>query len=521
MCLNCTGGPRVDPPAEDPKCVEIAESRAIDVIEIDGASNNGVEQVRDLRQTVRYAPASSRYKIYIIDEVHMLTTAAFNALLKTLEEPPEHVKFLFATTDPEKVLPTILSRCQRFDFRRIPAPLIVKHLGMIAEREQITVDGAALQAIARGADGGMRDAESALDQLISFCGTKIVEEDVLSMFGLAAGTRVAALANAILSGEALVALRELDGLAQAGKDLGRLTTDLLHHFRNLLVFRVSGGDRQLLEVTEAEAGALEAEASRVEVESLTRILEVLTEAEGRLGHAISKKILLEVTVLRAIEARAAVNLQTLIETLGQLRDADDAGSAGQPAVASATGVSPAPGPTVAPRGLARSDAAPEDTPVAGMSEGAAAGAVAAKETAPDPLASLWARLLEAVGRARPLIQQALRPGFPVSLDGNRLVIGFDPGAAESMGTLDNSRTQAFLRTKLEELGVTGAQVGFVVTERPGRAMAIPAEPVAAKGDAPAPARPGSPEASLSDFKNDPAIREAVEVFRAQQAEVRG
>ncbi len=175
---------------DDPRCLEIAEGRSIDVLEIDGASNNGVEQVRDLRETVKYAPASSKFKIYIIDEVHMLTTAAFNALLKTLEEPPAHVKFLFATTEAEKVLPTILSRCQRFDLRRIPSALITKHLAYIANEEKVKIDDAALDAIARGAEGGMRDAESTLDQLISFCGNKIEAPDVLSLFGLAAQNQI-------------------------------------------------------------------------------------------------------------------------------------------------------------------------------------------------------------------------------------------------------------------------------------------------------------------------------------------
>src|SRR5437660_7350897 len=150
-CLNCTGGPKVDFDDNDPKCKEIAEGRSLDVLEIDGASNNGVEQVRELRETCQYVPASAKFKIYIIDEVHMLTTAAFNALLKTLEEPPAHVKFMFATTEAEKVLPTILSRCQRFDLRRIPVALIVKHLAEIALKEKITVEPAALYAIARGA----------------------------------------------------------------------------------------------------------------------------------------------------------------------------------------------------------------------------------------------------------------------------------------------------------------------------------------------------------------------------------
>lgn len=254
--LNCTGGPTADFDVADSKCVEIAEGRSLDVLEIDGASNNGVEQVRELRETCKFSPASSKFKIYIIDEVHMLSTAAFNALLKTLEEPPAHVKFMFATTDPEKVLPTILSRCQRFDLRRIPTALIVKHLTVIATQEGVTMDDAAVHAIARGADGGMRDAESTLDQLISFCGNEIAETDVLSMFGLTARAQLLALTRAVLAGEVDTALRELNDLAKSGKDLGRLVTDLLNHFRNLLIYQVSKGDLKLLEVSEAEAAAL-------------------------------------------------------------------------------------------------------------------------------------------------------------------------------------------------------------------------------------------------------------------------
>src|SRR5262245_28247365 len=281
-CLNCTGGPKVDFADDDPRCIEITEGRSIDVLEIDGASNNGVEQVRELRETVKYAPASSKFKIYIIDEVHMLSTAAFNALLKTLEEPPEHVKFMFATTDPEKVLPTILSRCQRFDLRRIPVSLITEHLAFIAKKEKVNIDGEALHAIARGADGGMRDAESALDQLISFCGDKIVESDVLSMFGLTARSQVVALAQAILDGQPAAALRELNELAKHGKDLARLLSDLLGHFRNLLIYQVSKGDLKLLEVSEAEAASLKEQSALADGETLTRIMEVLTGAEGGL-----------------------------------------------------------------------------------------------------------------------------------------------------------------------------------------------------------------------------------------------
>src|SRR5438105_1830993 len=318
-CLNCAEGPKVDFDEDDQRCQEIAEGRSLDVFEIDGASNNGVEQVRELRETCKYAPASSRFKIYIIDEVHMLSTAAFNALLKTLEETPEHVKFMFATTDPEKVLPTILSRCQRFDLRRIPAALIAKHLADIAKKEKVNIDAAALHAIARGAEGAMRDAESTLDQLISFCGDKIEEQDVLSMFGLTAQGQLLELSRAVLAGEVESALRQLNDLANHGKDLGRLISDLLNHFRNLLIFQVSRGDLKMLEVSEAEAASLSEHSKMANAEGLTRIMEVFADAEMRLRDAASKKISVEVALLKAIEARNAVSIDSVLKQLQGLR----------------------------------------------------------------------------------------------------------------------------------------------------------------------------------------------------------
>jgi DNA polymerase-3 subunit gamma/tau len=265
----------------------------------------------------------------------MLSTAAFNALLKTLEEPPEHVKFMFATTDPEKVLPTILSRCQRFDLRRIPAALIAKHLTQIAGLEKVKIHPAALYAIARGATGAMRDAESALDQLISFCGEKIEEADVLSMFGLTAQGQLLELSRAVLAGEVEKALRQLNELANHGKDLGRLLSDLLNHFRNLLIFQVSKGDLKMLEVSEAEAAALKEQCPMAGQEGLTRIMEVLAEAEMRLRDAASKKILVEVALLKAIEARSAVSIDSLLKQLQNMRDGKDDGAAGIPAPAAA------------------------------------------------------------------------------------------------------------------------------------------------------------------------------------------
>ncbi|MGA2786857.1 MAG: DNA polymerase III subunit gamma/tau [Verrucomicrobiota bacterium] len=517
-CLNGAGGPKVDFDEKDPRCIEITEGRSLDVLEIDGASNNGVEQVRELRETCKYAPANSPFKIYIIDEVHMLSTAAFNALLKTLEEPPAHVKFMFATTDPEKVLPTILSRCQRFDLRRIPSALITKHLAHIAKLEKVKIDEAALHAIARGADGAMRDAESTLDQLISFCGDKIEEADVLSMFGLAAQSQILGLSKAVLAGEIQTALSLLNELAQNGKDLGRLLTDLLNHFRNLLIFQVSRGDLNLLEVSETEVALLKEQSGLANTESLTRILEVLTDSELRLRDTASRKILLEVAMLKAIEARNAISLDSVLKQLNQLRGQGGAGipPAAAPAAAnvgSRNKSSPAPAPT-----SSQAVATNAPTDVGGYTD----------------LAGLWIKLVEAVGRVSPFTRSYLVDAQPVSFEKNILAIGFDPEFEDHLGLVDNARNHTLLQTKLAELGHANVQIKFVKTEasaartpQPAKiASPAPAAPKPIEGGTPAAPKPVAKEKpaavafNKNDFKNDPLIQKALEIFKGQIVEVR-
>ena len=527
-CLNGTGGPKVNFDDQDLRCIEIAEGRSLDVLEIDGASNNGVEQVRELRETCKYAPANSPFKIYIIDEVHMLSTAAFNALLKTLEEPPAHVKFMFATTDPEKVLPTILSRCQRFDLRRIPVALITKHLAHIAKLEKVKIDEAALHAIARGADGAMRDAESTLDQLISFCGGKIEEADVLSMFGLAAQSQILGLSQAVLAGEIQAALSRLNELAQNGKDLGRLLSDLLNHFRNLLIFQVSRGDLNLLEVSEAEVAALKEQSGLANTESLTRILEVLTDAELRLRDTASRKILLEVAMLKAIEARNAISLDSVLKQLNQLRGGQGgagtlAASKQSEAALSAERRPPARRETESTHQRA--------VPEAGVP--APAPATSANITAVSAdLAGLWAKLVEAVGRVSPFTRSYLVDAQPVLFEKNIFTIGFDPEFEDHLGLVDNARNHTLLQTKLAELGHANAQIKFVKTEAsaarvpPPARVASPAAPKRLEGAAPAASTPdvkeklGSVSFNKNDFKNDPLIQKALEIFKGQIVEVR-
>ncbi len=306
--LNCTDGPKADFDPNDPACKAIAEGSHLDVIEIDGASNNGVEQVRDLRDTVQYAPAQGKFKVYIIDEVHMLSTAAFNALLKTLEEPPEHVKFVFATTDPQKVLPTIVSRCQRFDLKPIPAPLIVERLKKIATSEKVKITDGALECIARMADGGMRDAQSILDQMISFCGNEVTEPEVLDVYGLVSAEKIAELGAALAAGDHKKIVALVDECDANGRDLVRLLSDLQAHVRAALLDAIAkGGKSKML-------------GSELTTEQITRMLDGLREGEGAVKLGLAEKINFEVTLLKAVDASRARAIDSLIKELAALAD---------------------------------------------------------------------------------------------------------------------------------------------------------------------------------------------------------
>jgi DNA polymerase-3 subunit gamma/tau len=305
--LNCTGGPKADFDPADPAVAAIAEGSHLDVIEVDGASNNSVDQVRDLRENVGYAPAQGKFKIYIIDEVHMLSGAAFNALLKTLEEPPAHVKFVFATTEVQKVLPTILSRCQRFDLKPIPAELIAGRLRAIAESEKVKVDDAAVACIARLADGGMRDAQSILDQMIAFCGGEIAEADVLDVYGLVSEAKIAELAGALAAGDPRRIVAIVDECDSAGRDLVRLLADLQALVRNALLDSIASG---------GSSGRLG--GAPMTTEQLTRLLDGLREGEGSVRLGLAEKINFEVTLLKAVEASRARAIDSLIKELASI-----------------------------------------------------------------------------------------------------------------------------------------------------------------------------------------------------------
>ncbi len=317
MALNCEQGPTAEPCGECASCVAIRQGNSMDVLEIDGASNRGIDEIRQLREEVGYAASQGKRKVYIIDEVHMLTTEAFNALLKTLEEPPAHVVFVFATTEAHKVPETILSRCQRYNFRRIPPVAIVEELKMAVDEEGVTAEESALFLIARKADGGMRDALSLLDQVIAFSDADITEGAIQNLLGLIPRDVYFGLTQAIVDRDGARALEIVDELAREGSDLGEFVAGLMAHFRHLLVACAAGDltDENLPETDRVQYSEV---AAQFEEADLVRMLNAVSELETQISRVTEPRFWLELTVMKLVQMTASVDLQVLIGRLEQL-----------------------------------------------------------------------------------------------------------------------------------------------------------------------------------------------------------
>jgi DNA polymerase-3 subunit gamma/tau len=512
--LEAGDKPTADFDPADPICVEIAENRCLDVLEIDGASNNSVEQVRDLRDNVRYTPAKGRFKIYIIDEVHMLSGAAFNALLKTLEEPPAHVKFIFATTEVHKLPATILSRCQRFDLRRISEPQIREHLAYICKLEKVEAEPAALEALARYAEGGLRDAESALDQAIGFYGDRVSEADVLSLFGLTGFAPVADLGRALASGDVAAVLNVSRSLAAAGKDLGRLSQDLLAFFRNLIIYQVSPAalDEELGTAEKAVLAALAPQVSRA---AALAILDELSQLEGRLRFALAKDVVFEVALIQISQLKEKVSLEKILETIGGAGAALPAAPAASLAAPSAS-ASPAPPTASAPASLsppsknalnAPAMVGPPHTVVVETPKASAAITSTQAQEA-------WKKAAESFATARPLEADTIRAVQFLAAKAGVIEVTL-PGALEKkLYFLKSPRNLELLEKSLaDQLGAAHRLVFMLGESR----KVDESQATATAGAAGAPAKPAPPAPALSkeDFINDPVIQNALKIFEAK------
>ena len=407
--LNCKEGPTVTPCQKCSSCIEISQGRSLDVIEIDGASNRGIDEIRTLRENVKFAPAQGKFKIYIIDEVHMLTTEAFNALLKTLEEPPEFVKFIFATTQPHKVISTILSRCQRLDFRRIPTMEIISQLERIVKDESIEVDKEVLFAIAKSSDGSLRDAESILDQLVSFSRDKISLKDVISVLGLVEQEALFAIADKIIQKDAKAALALLNKLIDDGKDTGVLLTNLIEHFRNLMIAKVTKGDSKLIDLPLDICERLLKQSDTFTLEEIFSVFNTLVATQEMSKRLESLRIPLEITLVKlAHDKRGTEKIHP---------EADQ-----------------------------------KEDPV-----------VSHSTVSLDNINGSWKNIIENLGRIKMSVATYLNEGEPIKVQSDVLTVSFPKNYSLHKESLEKKENKALIEKSISELFNANLRVNFILS----------------------------------------------------------
>jgi DNA polymerase III subunit gamma/tau len=505
--LNCSKGegPQAEPCGECPSCLEIASGASLDVQEIDGATNNGVEQVRELRESARYSPARDRFKIWIIDEVHMLSTGAFNALLKTLEEPPPRVKFIFATTEYHKIPDTILSRCQQYDFRMIPAKELLVHLRQVADGEKIQVTDESLAKIARAAEGSARDALSLFDQVLSFSGNEVKDEDLAALLGLVDRELLLTASQSVVEGNSLTLLDLVEKLSDYGADYKNFARELLLHYREILLLKLAPDSSTLLAgVVPEERARLRPLAEAYSEEDLLRILDLLTKADEELRKAQDPRVTLELALLKMVQLRRLLPFTELVDRVERLA----AGNPAPPRAALPAFVAPLPAPApvarpapVAAPAPASKAPAPAAAPSPVPTPASAPPPAPATATAVAGAGDLLAALLTAC-QTRPSLAQPLRAAT-ARLEGDVLVLEVAPDfVAFASMHVDEYRDlvkSAASRTLKVQIGS-----GAVVEEAP-----VALSPEAVKK-----------ERLRQEAAREPAVQEALDLFDGKLLDVR-
>ncbi len=518
--LNCAQGPTPTPDNTCVACREITQGNSLDVIEIDGASHTQVDHIRDLKEKIILTPAAGRYKVYIIDEVHMLSTSAFNALLKTLEEPPAHAVFVLVTTEPHKIPPTVASRCQRFDFRRVPLAAIEARLRRIAEAEHFAIDDQALRYIARLADGSVRDAESVLDQLSAYKDEGISTEDVLIILGAPAEETVFALVDALLRRDPVTVLRTAASLIDEGKESRQVMRTLLEHFRDLLIAKVAQDPQGVLDTTPERLTALVRQAASTELPDVLRAVKILSDADVEARSHSQPRLLLEISLIRL----ARPEMDPTVEGLQARVEALERG--GKPTHAPAD---PVPPQTRAfgsetERTLPRPAAPPVSRPSRREDPKAAVVTVPLAAAPPAPAVSVepseaplavtlqdvrnrWARVLEEVKRLKMFCHALLIEGIPLEVRGEALVVGLRSGYNFHVESLHRPENRAVVEQALER--VFGRRMLLRCQVQEERSAPVETAPAAA-----------TPDAVIPAAEADPVVARAVELFGGEVVEVR-
>jgi DNA polymerase-3 subunit gamma/tau len=434
--LNCKNGPTQEPCGRCVSCLEISENRSLDVIEIDGASNRGIDEIRVLRENVKFSPLNGKFKIYIIDEVHQITADGFNALLKTLEEPPSYVKFIFATTHPHKVIPTILSRCQRFDFRRIPAMEITTQLERIVASEKINIDKEVLFAIAKSSDGSLRDAESVLEQLITFSRHKISLKDAIAVLGLIEDEVLFQITEKIITKDARGVLDLLGVIIDEGKDVGVFLNSLIEHFRNLMIAKVAKADTKLIDLPQDSCERLLKQSDTLSLEDIFGAFNILVATQDMSKRLDSLRIPLEIALVRlAHDKRGSV------VSSPSVRQTDNPIQHKSP-------------------GQALEEKAPKENEAGGKRQ----------ESAQKPLGITlegikgeWQKIIDNIAKVKMSTATYLNEGKIVDLQGNTLVISFLKNYSLHREALDNRDNRELIEKIISGLLDVNLKVKFILS----------------------------------------------------------
>jgi len=428
--LNCQEGPTPQPCGQCTSCRGIAEGNSIDVLEIDGASNTGVDDIRELRESVKYVPSGNRYKIYIIDEVHMLSNNAFNALLKTLEEPPAHVIFMFATTEPQKIPTTVLSRCQRFDLRRISLEAIVKQLSEITSKENITISEQGLTWLAREAEGSMRDAQSILDRVISYAGKQINDEDIAEVLGIVDKSLLVRTSRAILDKDAKGCLDIVNDLFHFGYDARQFYQAFLEHLRNLIIVKISKNPAQLIELPQNECDLLKEQGKDSEVETLQRLFDIWLKAEDEINRSSLPQIVLEMALLKMVYLK---RLLPLDDALAKLDDLEKRLSNGK---------------TANIKGVEYKEIQDSGNKSSQLREEIVA--MPERSSKEGNKNESWEKLLSFTKKEKPMLAAVLKHGYLLHLDERRIELGFASNSVFLESANDSDNKSQF-KTICEEL----------------------------------------------------------------------
>ncbi len=484
--LNCVTGPTPTPCGVCDICQSIAAGDDVDVLEIDGASNNGVDHIRQLRANVNIRPSRARFKIYLIDEVHMVTTQAFNALLKTLEEPPEHVKFLFCTTNPEKIPITVLSRCQRFDFPPVETSSILQRLQFIVTSEGLEAETEALQLLARRAAGSMRDSQSLLEQLLSFCQERITVDDVHAMLGTARSGRLTALASHLTNRSASGALAEVDAAIAEGVDVGQLAEQILGHFRDTMAALVGCDVESMLHTTSADYPGLVESGRQMGIETVLAVLQILDQTITRMRQITHTRTLLEIALVRICQLDS---LDDLGELVSQLRS----GVAASPArpTPARPQIAPAVSPAAGEKKTEKLADEPSPTPPTQVSK---------VEVTPETVLAIWQ---QAIARIEDMTADYAKYCDRVAISApNRLVASFKASYTLQKQSCDRPERKAIIERALEQVTGQNLRVDFEIRQE---------EDSKAHRQAPKP----TIQQRRRELEKHPFVKQAIELFDAE------